>query len=197
MSPPPSALGQLAATDHSRWFADEVQPHEPALRAYLRGRFPGLTDVDDLVQETYARLLRAQVAGKLHEVRPYLFATARNAAFDILRHNRVAATDSLGNIEQLPVVEERPDAAEAAAHVQEIEILHEAIAALPPRCREILKLRRFHGLSHRDIAQKLGISANTVDAQLCLAVFRCRQFLLLRGVSRDYLASVPPTQPPA
>ena len=187
----PSSHGQLAATDNARWFAEQVQPHESALRAYLRGRFPGLPDVDDLIQETYARVLRAKLAGELQEVRPYLFAIARNAAIDLTRRNRVAATDSLGNIEQLSVVEDRPDAAEAAAHGQEIEILHEAIDALPPRCREILILRRFRGLSHQAIANQLNISANTVDAQLCLALFRCRQFLLLRGVSRDTLASVP------
>ena len=187
----PSPLGQIATTDHSQWFAAEVQPHESALRAYLRGRFPGLPDLDDLIQETYARLLRAKVAGKLTEVRPYLFVTARNAAIDLTRHNRVAATDSIGNIEQLSVVEDRPDAAETVAYDQEIEILNEAIAALPPSCREILMLRRFHGLSHEAIAHRLNISANTVDAQLCLAVFRCRQFLLLRGISRESLAGVP------
>ncbi len=196
--PPPLAslpvrLGQLAATDHAQWFAAEVQPHESALRAYLRGRFPGLSDLDDLVQETYARLLRMKVAGQLREVRPYLFATARNAAIDQLRHHRAAATEAIGNIEQLPVVEDRPDAAETAAHEQELAILHEAIAALPPRCREILVLRRFHGLAHREIAERLGISPKTVDAQLCLAVFRCRQFLLLRGVSREHLAACPPS----
>jgi RNA polymerase sigma factor (sigma-70 family) len=181
----------MAATDHAQWFTAEVQPHEAALRAYLRGRFPGLADVDDLIQESYARLLRAKIAGQLREVRPYLFAIARNAALDRARHNRVAATDSIGNIEELSVVEERPNAAETVAHDQEIEILHEAIAALPPRCREVLILRRFHGLSHERIARQLNISANTVDSQLCLAVFRCRQFLLLRGVSRDGLANVP------
>lgn len=170
-----------------------MQPHEAALRAYLRGRFSGLAELDDLIQETYARLLRAKVAGKIQEVRPYLFVTARNVALDHYRHNRVAATDSIGNIEQLNVVDERPNAAETVANDQEIEILHEAIAALPPRCREILKLRRFQGLSHDAIAERLKISANTVDAQLCLAVFRCRQFLLLRGVTRDSLANVSET----
>ena len=187
----PSPLGQLAATDHSLWFTAEVQPHESALRAYLRGRFPSLPDVDDLIQETYARVLRARVAGQLQEVRPYLFVTARNAALDLIRHQHTAATDSIGNIERLSVVEDRPDAAETTAHVQEIEILHEAIASLPPRCQEILRLRRFQGLSHQAIAQRLNISPNTVDAQLCLAVFRCRQFLLLRGVTRDSLSTVP------
>jgi RNA polymerase sigma-70 factor (ECF subfamily) len=186
----PSPQGRLETTDHSQWFIAEVQPHEAALRAYLRGRFPGLPDVDDLIQETYARLLRAKIAGQFQGVRAYMFATARNAALDLTRHQRVAATDSIGNIEQLSVVEERPDAAETTAHSQEIEILHEAIAALPPRCREVLTLRRFQGLSHQAIAEKLGISAKTVDAQLCLAIFRCRQFLLLRGVARDTVASV-------
>lgn len=41
--------------DPTRWFIDEVQPHEPALRAYLRGRFPSLHDVDDPVREAHAR----------------------------------------------------------------------------------------------------------------------------------------------
>ena len=45
-------------TEQSRWFALEVQPHEPALRAYLRSRFPLLQDFDDVIQETYTRLLR-------------------------------------------------------------------------------------------------------------------------------------------
>lgn len=190
MLPAASASREVTATDHARWFRDEVQPHESALRAYLRGRFPRLRDVDDLIQETYARLLRAQVAGRLQAVRPYLFVTARNVALDLTRHTQAAATDCLGNLEQLPVAEDRADAAEAAAYEQEIEILHEAIAALPPRCREILLLRRFHGFSHERIADQLGISPNTVDAQLCHAVFRCRQFLLLRGVSRDCLSTV-------
>lgn len=194
MTPPHTAFGQLADANYSRWFAEEVQPHERALRTYLRGRFPGLTDVDDLIQETYARLLRAHVAGKVSEMRPYLFVIARNAAFDVVRRNQIVAIDRIGNMESLLVVEERPDAAETVAHDQEIEILHEAIAALPPRCREILHLRRFEGLSHREISEKLGISTHTIDAHLCGAVFRCRRFLLERGVSRERLGSVRPSQ---
>lgn len=187
MSPQTDAVSDLARLDHSRWFADEVQPHEPALRAYLRGRFPALTDVDDLIQETYSRVLRAKTTRRIAEVRPYLFAMARNAALDLARRARVVAIESLPDIEQLPVAEERPDAAALLDRDEEIALLREAIAALPERCREVLCLRRFDELSHREISERLGLSLKTVDAHLCVAVFRCRRFLLARGVSRDRL----------
>jgi RNA polymerase sigma-70 factor (ECF subfamily) len=175
------------ASDQARWFVEEVQPHEPKLRAYLRHRFPTIGDVDDIVQETYARLFRERQAGKTFEARSYLFPVARNVAFDIFRRSRTIAIGGLGEMAGLGVLEEKPDAAETASQDQELALLHEAIQQLPPRCREVFSLRRLHGLSHREIAAQLGISENTVDAQLCTAVFRCRQYFVARGVTRGRL----------
>jgi RNA polymerase sigma factor (sigma-70 family) len=176
--------GEQAA---ARWFAEEVRPHEPALRAYLRGRFPSLTDIDDLVQETYARIFRARWAGELNEVRPYLFAVARNAAVDLCRRNHSTVVGSMAEIDPQSVVEERPDSAELVSHEQELELLHEAIRALPERCREVFTLRKLQGLSHREIAAKLGISENTIEGQISIGVFRCRQYLAQRGVPLERL----------
>jgi RNA polymerase sigma factor (sigma-70 family) len=172
----------LSRPEQSRWFSEEVQPHEPELRAYLRGRFPSLGDIDDIVQETYARLFRLKRAGSLEETRPYLFATARNTAIDIFRHRGTISLEPLAEISDSDVVEERPGVAEALSRAQEIDILHQAIDALPGRCREILVLRKLQGCSHREIAQRLGISENTVNAQIALGVLRCRAFLRARGV---------------
>ena len=44
--------------EQSSWFYETVQPHEPALRAYLLKRFPALPDHDDVIQEAYLRMLR-------------------------------------------------------------------------------------------------------------------------------------------
>ena len=60
VSPPDSDTARLPAQTIARWFADEVKPHERSLRAYLRSVFPGFPDVDDLVQESYVRLIRAR-----------------------------------------------------------------------------------------------------------------------------------------
>jgi RNA polymerase sigma-70 factor (ECF subfamily) len=46
-------------------------------------------------------------------------------------------------------------------------------------------LRRFHELSHREIAQRLGVSENTVNAQLVIGMLRCREFLRGRGVRQE------------
>lgn len=174
----------LVRTDESQWFRDGIRPHESELRAYLRGRFPSLTDVDDLVQETYARLLRAREGGEATITRAYLFVVARNLALDLIRRGKAVTVERLDELARLTVVEERPDAAEIVSHEQELALLDEAMHALPPRCREILTLRRIEGLSHREIAARLGIAEGTVNAQLAIGLMRCRQYLCAHGVAR-------------
>lgn len=166
-----------------RWFEEEVRPHEPELRGYLRAQFPDHLDLDDLVQETYARILRARTQqAPLRAPKAYLFATARNVAYDFFRRRRVVAIDGIAEIELLPVLEDRPGVAESVAHDQELQLLAEAIQALPERCRRVVTLRKLHGLSHREIAAQLGIAENTVNAQVALGVLRLRDWLRARGV---------------
>jgi len=184
---PCAPSGLLAAGENVRWFKEEIRPHERELRAYLRGRFPSLRDVDDLVQETYARLLRARDGGSATLTRAYLFVVARNVALDLIRRSQVVTVESLGDLAQLSVVEERPDAAETLSHEQELQLLADAMRALPPRCREILTLRRIEGRSHREIAEKLGIAEGTVNAQLAIGLMRCREYLCAHGVARACL----------
>jgi DNA-directed RNA polymerase specialized sigma24 family protein len=75
--------------DSSRWFLTELEPHRPALRAWLLARFPTMPDVDDLVQESFARVMRARETGPVRSARALVFATARNLAFDTLRRQSV------------------------------------------------------------------------------------------------------------
>jgi len=74
----------LQDLETAQWFQKEVQPHELSLRSYLHG-IAARADIDDLVQESYRRLLRARDAEHLRSPRGLLFATARNAARDLFR----------------------------------------------------------------------------------------------------------------
>lgn len=168
----------------ARWYDEEVRPHAAALRAWLRAQFPSLVDPDDLVQESYLRLLRARGSGTIANTRAFLFTTARNVALDLVRRNRVVATEALVTAAPSSVIEERHDVAESVSRAQEIEILHEAIRQLPERCREIVTLQRIHGLSNRQIGERLGLSVHTVNAQMVIGLMRCRAYLSERGVLR-------------
>ena len=166
-----------------QWFAEHILPHEPALRGYLHG-LVGASDIDDLVQETFARLLRARERGAIASPRGLLFATARNAARDLFRRRATANAFPITEIAGSRVFDEAPDAAEVVSRRQEEDMLDSAIAALPPRCRKILVLRKFENLSHREIALRLGISENTVAAQLTIALRRCEEYFVRCGALR-------------
>ena len=182
MSPDSPEATPGSEAPFGRWFVEHVLPHEPALRAYLRGlvRPP---DVDDLVQETYLRLLRARARGEqIDSPRGLLFAIGRNAARDLGRRRTVADAVPITEIDPSRVFHDGPDVPEVVSRRQEADLLAAAIATLPPRCREILVLRKFENLSHREIAQRLGISVHTVEAQLTKALHRCEAFLARQGL---------------
>jgi RNA polymerase sigma factor (sigma-70 family) len=149
MPPPDSELGQ--------WFATHVQPHEPVLRAWLRSRFRTEDDLDDLVQESYLRLLRARERGEVTSPKAFLFAVARNLALDRFRHREVLPTESLAENEEWAVLDEGGHIPDLIAHNQELALLTEAIQSLPDRCRQIFTLRKVYGLSQAEILSLIHI----------------------------------------
>ena len=166
--------------DKARWFAEFVQPHESMLRGWLRSRFGAQCDIDDLVQETFLRIAQARARGEVQAPKAFLFATARNVALDQLRRLRTANTKPLAESEALDVFDDTTDVAETVARNQELALLTEAIQTLPDRCRQIFTLRKVYGLSPGEIAERLGLSENTVSAQLSIGLKRCAQFMLRR-----------------
>lgn len=169
-------------SDQARWFAEEVQPHESSLRSYLRGVFPNLPDVDDLVQESYARLIRARQSGRVVYAKAFLFTTARNAALDFFRRRKVVSITGMDDIATLEVADERPETGEAVSRQQELTLLAAAVRGLPDRCRQVLTLRLLYGNSHKEIAVELGISEHTVKAQLAKGMRRCADYFAERGL---------------
>ena len=176
MSTPPT-------TEEARWFTEEVQPHESSLRSYLRGLFPSLPDIDDLVPESYARLICARATGRVGYAKAFLFTTARNAALDIFRRRKVVAIDGVDDLAALSVMDDCPDAFEAVSKQQELVMLSAAVRDLPERCRQVLTLRLLYGLTQKEIAKDLSISEHTVKAQLAKGMRRCADYFEQRGVS--------------
>lgn len=169
---PPAA--PPASSEQARWFAEAVQPHDGEVRGFLRHRFPAIADVDDLMQEAYARVWRARTLGPIGNPRAFLFQIVRNLAHDHHRRESRNPPLPLTDLEAERVFDDEPSAAEHASREQEREILLAAVRALPERCREVVLLRYLEGLSYKEIAIKLNISPETVKVHLSKGLQRCQ-----------------------
>lgn len=150
----------------ARWFADEVAPHEESLRAYLRVSAPTPADIDDLVQESFLRLIRLHESSTVRCPRALLFAIARNAIRDAYRRGRLRNHVPITENEARGVLDHAVDVVDQVTRRQEQALLAEALRELPDRTREILLLRKIQGLSQKEISARLSISINTVESTL-------------------------------
>ena len=172
----------MSSAELALWFSEQVQPHEPALRAYLRKRFPSLPDHDDVIQDTYSRLLRAREMGRLTHARAFLFTAARNAAIDLVRRRDVKPTERLAEDANWPVLDEPLGVRESLERQQQLDAVVEAVMELPERCREVVLLKYFDGLSSSEIAAQLGIAPETVRVQMFKGVRHCIAYFAQRGL---------------
>lgn len=168
--------------EQARWFAEEVQPCEPPLRAYLRKSLPCAADVDDAVQACYVRLLRAKESGSIRATRPLLFAIARHAVHDFFARRGRAELVPLTENDAQPVLDDEPGVVESICHQQELDLLAEAINSLPARCREVILLRKIKGLPQREIAELLGVPEHTVENLAVKGARLCADYLRAHGI---------------
>ena len=157
--------------EHIRWFAREVLPHEGDIRRWLTTRVRGLTvcDVDEVIQETYARVWSVDPQ-RIATVRAYLFVTARNIVGEAVRRSRIVSIEAMADIESLNVVGDDVTAERRLSGREEVERLHHTLARLPAKCREAFELKKFEDLSQREIACRMGIAESTVEKHLAKAL---------------------------
>lgn len=156
--------------ERALWLSRYVLMHEPALRAWLsRRRVHGL-EVDDIVQETYARLSAVESVAGITNVRNYVFQIAYSVLVSHVRRAKIVSFQTVTNIEELGVMAEMTPEDEVIGR-DELHKLAQAVATLPGKVRDVFILRRVHGLGQRDVAQKLGLSESTVEKHMSRSIF--------------------------
>jgi RNA polymerase sigma factor (sigma-70 family) len=166
--------------DSSLWYLTEVQPHRPALRAWLLARFPTLPDVDDLVQESLVRVLQVRKTCVVRSTRALLFATARNLALDTVRRQRVVSFEPITEDMDSSVLADGSDVVADVCKQQELELLTQAIQTLSRRCRQIFTLRTAYGLAPKQIGERLGVSESTVEKEMAKGIRSCAAYFAAR-----------------
>ena len=169
--------GLPVSTREEEGVAKAFLRYRAALHRYLLRFVPSHETAEDLVQDTFVKAYGAAAnrpnavvaTGNERSTRNYLFTTARRLAID--HHRRTQRRD--GGREPTITSDDVPDDAPAVDEQvisrQELQILCEAIAQLPTQARRVFTLHRVYGLSHRQIADELGITVSTAQNHMCVA----------------------------
>ncbi|MBL0087794.1 MAG: RNA polymerase sigma factor [Ideonella sp.] len=166
------------------WFVGSILPMEPALMRFLRRHWRSSDEHQDLRQDIYVKLYEAAAQGGApHDPRAYLFTVARNLLIDKARRAQVVVIDIVADLEALDTPSDDFNPERTASARSELRRLQHALDDLPPRCREVVALRKIEGLSLREIALRMGIAEGTVEKQITLGMRSLAESLLAQGAA--------------
>lgn len=158
------------------WFCREVLPLEQSLTRYIHRNSPRTVDVMDIRQEVYAAALKGAQGGLPESTKAYVFAIARN---NLINRSRRAKIVSFELVSDFAPFDQGDDTLERQLIARdELKRAHEGIRQLPPRCAEVVRLRKVEQLSTRETADRLGVTIHTVERQLTLGMRALTDFML-------------------
>lgn len=159
--------------------AEDWRAISATLSRYVRARTDRSDVVEDVVQETLSRLVHQCRIRTLVSVYALGFRIAANLVIDHHRRDRrYVAEREEEPTSQMPL----PD--RILAGRQELAILRDALAAMPPLRRDVLVRRRLQGQSCAVIARELGLNPKAVEKHITRGLADLHKAMAGRGAAR-------------
>lgn len=138
-------------------------------------------DAENLIQDLFMGLWeRKESLSSIENMNAYMFKLAKNKCLDHIKHKivkeRFVANAQSFYEQELTLKMQSLECfdIELASEERVEKVVSKAINSLPPKCREIFILSRYDGLKYKEISEKLNISVNTVETQMCIALKKLR-----------------------
>jgi len=160
------------------WFCREVLPLERSLTHFIRRNWRVADDVIDIRQEIYEHMLNGARRGLPDNAQRYLYTVARNLLINRVRRAQIVSFELVADLEN---VDREADFLAAERHLDARDQLRRAQAGLeqlPPRCREVVRLRKVEGLTTREAAEHLGVGIDAIEQQLTHGMRALVDFML-------------------
>lgn len=157
--------------------------HERALKKYLARFFSKQQDIDDIAQETFLKVFATELRTKVRSPRKLMFRVAKHLALNELQKKINTTTDYIEDFDDSPVIMDmqQVSAEDVLDNRRKLCAFSKAVASLPPNCRQVFILRKFEGLSNKEIALRLHISVSGVEKHIASGLVKCSQYLRESG----------------
>lgn len=162
----------------AQWVSQHIIPQEHRVRSWLRKWRVSRDEQDELLQEAYYRIAVLSDVQSITRPGAYFFSVVRNIQAKKMRRQRVVEIELIAEIDAF--VDDQ-SIEEQTAYRQAFDHLIALIDALPPRCRQIVRLRKLEDWSQRQIAEHMGISEKTVETQIRLGLRALRAAWFTEG----------------
>lgn len=150
---------------------DLYYKHKTSLSQYLKNVLPNIEDVDEIMHETYIRLLNQESLEKLDEnARAYLFTVATNLARDQFRKRANEFSKEHIPVENVNLINQDMPPERMLEWEKSLNLLKQEIMKLKPLTRQIFILHRFDEMTYPEIAKKVGVSTRTVERHMFKAL---------------------------
>lgn len=127
----------------------------------------------ELVQDVFVAVWQEASSRSVDNIKSYLFTTVKNQAL-----NHIAAEKRHASLLQANYSQQAEDTANEADIEAFNTLLHQKMADLPEKCREIFMLTKLEGLSYEEVADYLQVSVKTIENQMGIAFKKLRENML-------------------
>jgi len=163
--------------EKNKVFTGIYRHYFPRLLRFARFYVLSAEDAENIIQDIFAYLWEhLEILDPVKNRDAFLFTLIKNKCIDHLRDQLAQSNkseklqDIIGKEYELKLYSLQ-QLEEASLSIKDIEqLVEDAVNKLPERCREIFLLKRSEGLKNREIADRLGISVNTVENQMTIAI---------------------------
>ena len=179
-------MSVTAMIEQDRQISEVIVEQRSRLRSFIRKRVPNESDVEDLLQEVFIKLVEAhRLLQPIDYVTGWLFRVARNRITDLFRKKKpenfsdAAVEDEDGEFLEIEDLLPSPDAGPEALYVRSVLLgeVELALGELPGEQREVFLAHELEGRSFKELSAESGVNVNTLLSRKRYAVLHLRRRL--------------------